>query len=252
MAFNGIYDDISSGYDMTNSLPWKDPPFFMSLNHLFRLGPSKNHGYWVNYHISLNLAAIWGSFPILTMIIVRENSEVVMKFTQNDVRVDGFPLYTGWWHRRHRVDSLKISQDGIFWVSHFLLHVSTSVYWLVVSIPLKNIRQLGWLFPIYGKIKNVLNHQPGINMDWFFPLVYEHLRTAYMIQLWIIVWLVVSTPLKNYESQLGRIIPYMMEQKTCSKPPTSSWFEIPSYSSSYLMTFHFQPTWPSHIWRFPH
>ena len=26
--------------------------------------------------------------------------------------------------------------------------------------PLKNISQLGWLFPIYGKRKNVWNHQP--------------------------------------------------------------------------------------------
>jgi len=30
--------------------------------------------------------------------------------------------------------------------------------WLVVSTPLKNISQLGLLFPIYGKIKNVPNH----------------------------------------------------------------------------------------------
>ena len=30
--------------------------------------------------------------------------------------------------------------------------------WLVVSTPLKNISQLWWLFPIYGK-KNVPNHQ---------------------------------------------------------------------------------------------
>ena len=28
--------------------------------------------------------------------------------------------------------------------------------------PLKNISQLGWLFPIYAKIKNVPNHQPVI------------------------------------------------------------------------------------------
>ena len=44
------------------------------------------------------------------------------------------------------------------------LRLSTSwgslVYWLVVWTPLKNISQLGWLFPIYGKIKNVPNHQP--------------------------------------------------------------------------------------------
>ena len=32
--------------------------------------------------------------------------------------------------------------------------------WLVVWTPLKNISQLGLLFPIYGKIKNVPNHQP--------------------------------------------------------------------------------------------
>ena len=32
--------------------------------------------------------------------------------------------------------------------------------WLVVSTPLKSISQMGWLFPIYGKIKNVPNHQP--------------------------------------------------------------------------------------------
>ena len=33
-------------------------------------------------------------------------------------------------------------------------------FWLVVSTPLKNISQWGWLFSIYGKIKNVPNHQP--------------------------------------------------------------------------------------------
>ena len=32
--------------------------------------------------------------------------------------------------------------------------------WLVVSDPLNNISQLGWLFSIYGKITNVPNHQP--------------------------------------------------------------------------------------------
>ena len=38
--------------------------------------------------------------------------------------------------------------------------------WLVVSTHLKNISQLGLLFPIYGKIKNVPNHQPE-NIDSF-------------------------------------------------------------------------------------
>ena len=34
-------------------------------------------------------------------------------------------------------------------------------YWLVVSIPLKNISQLGLLCPMCGKIKDVPNHQPA-------------------------------------------------------------------------------------------
>jgi hypothetical protein len=32
----------------------------------------------------------------------------------------------------------------------------------VLSSPLKNLSQLGLLFPIYGQIKNVPNHQPDI------------------------------------------------------------------------------------------
>ena len=34
------------------------------------------------------------------------------------------------------------------------------MFWLVVWTPVKNISQLGWLFPKYGKIKHVPNHQP--------------------------------------------------------------------------------------------
>ena len=36
----------------------------------------------------------------------------------------------------------------------------------MVSNTLKNISQLGLLFPIYGKHKNVPNHKPGINGLW--------------------------------------------------------------------------------------
>ena len=51
--------------------------------------------------------------------------------------------------------------------THTTMVLSSYVYiyiyiWLVVSTPLKNISQLGWFFPIYGKIKNVPNLQPDI------------------------------------------------------------------------------------------
>ena len=38
--------------------------------------------------------------------------------------------------------------------------------WFVVSTPLKNISQLGWLFPIYREVKNVPNHQPGYEYEY--------------------------------------------------------------------------------------
>ena len=47
--------------------------------------------------------------------------------------------------------------------------------WLVVSTPLKNSSQLGWLFPIYGKIKNGPNHQP-VTFHCGFPTIHQSLR----------------------------------------------------------------------------
>ena len=45
-------------------------------------------------------------------------------------------------------------------VSETAVHPSNS-HWIVVWIPLKNNSQLWWLFPMYGKIKDGPNHQPG-------------------------------------------------------------------------------------------
>ena len=53
----------------------------------------------------------------------------------------------------------------IFIIHYMYIQIYTQLYysiyitWLVVSTPLKNISQLGCLFPIYGKIINVPNHQ---------------------------------------------------------------------------------------------
>ena len=43
--------------------------------------------------------------------------------------------------------------------------------WLVVSTLLKNMSQLGSLFSIYAKIKNVPNHQPD-SIDIFYIYIY--------------------------------------------------------------------------------
>ena len=55
--------------------------------------------------------------------------------------------------------SSELGVPPILGDSHFQM-----ISWLVVSTPLKNIRHLGvgmMTFPIYGKIKNLPNHQPG-------------------------------------------------------------------------------------------
>ena len=55
-----------------------------------------------------------------------------------------------------------------------------------IPTPLKNMSQLGLLFPIDGKIKNVSNHQPNVRFSWlnqhscrliFYPLHVFWLKT---------------------------------------------------------------------------
>ena len=56
--------------------------------------------------------------------------------------------------------------------------VYTTIYdWLVVWTPLTNISQLGILFPIYGKIKNVWNHQPDEKCTWWAFPFHQHPQT---------------------------------------------------------------------------
>ena len=53
----------------------------------------------------------------------------------------------------------------IFTYMYVYIYIDIYIYiyiWLVVWTPLKNISQLGLLFPIYGKIKHVPNHQPDL------------------------------------------------------------------------------------------
>ena len=51
---------------------------------------------------------------------------------------------------------------GLLYFLLMLLDIRTPyIVWLVVSTPLKNISRLGLLFPIYGKLKSVPNHQPA-------------------------------------------------------------------------------------------
>ena len=73
-------------------------------------------------------------------------------------------------------------------IVNWLHHVASSYPCrLVVLTPLKNISQLGWLFPIYGKFGNVPNHQPALKQkNWALqrqePLDSRHIH-PYVIYL---------------------------------------------------------------------
>ena len=70
--------------------------------------------------------------------------------------------------------SINLQNSKVTWLWK---SCSANLIWLVVSTPLKNIGQLGLLFPIYGKTKNVPNHQPTIvchNHSYIVTIVIYH------------------------------------------------------------------------------
>ena len=123
---------------------------------------------WENYNISLTwIKAIWGWFPLLTMIIVRSQwgrynlpSNIYIYSLQ-------WGLYQTTIHGdimgyKTNMMNLGVSENGI---PHMAILIYLKIYrdrWLVVYLPLWKIwvRQLGLLFPIYGNTKHVPNHQP--------------------------------------------------------------------------------------------
>ena len=112
-------------------------------------------------------------------------------------------------------------------------------FWWVVSTPLKNISQLGWLFPIYGKIKLMFQTTNQISVSHRTTLSSElhRVSSASLGELYLDrriprigprSWLVggPGPPLWKIWKSIGMIIPNIWENKKCSKPPTrwlSSW-----------------------------
>ena len=62
--------------------------------------------------------------------------------------------------------------------------------WLVVWTPLKNISQLGWLFPIYGKIKNVPQTTNQYHLEysqiWWFIILPIKVTIAWGMSWWVL------------------------------------------------------------------
>ena len=84
-----------------------------------------------------------------------------------------------WWHPRWPSQSVR-SNGLISLIPWSQMHPWIIDDWLVVSTILKNISQMGWFFPIYGKIKNVPNHQPGVNCtSWVFRQVHFFVQKSH-------------------------------------------------------------------------
>ena len=63
------------------------------------------------------------------------------------------------WTTDRRIPTERRIEDELPLLSQTI--VDLYIDWLVVLTILKHISQLGLLFPIYGKITNVPNHQPA-------------------------------------------------------------------------------------------
>ena len=82
--------------------------------------------------------------------------------------------------RHHKTSSITRTPDWNHQANDYLKYI---YIWLVVYLPLWKIwvRQLGWLFPIYGKIKNVPNQQPDIYIYVGILSLYSILGTRWAI-----------------------------------------------------------------------
>ena len=69
---------------------------------------------------------------------------------------------------------MTTSQENLLLKPHYLL------IWLVLSTPLKNISQLGWLFPIYGKIQFMFQ---TTNQFQFLMIQYDYISTDVAAQI---------------------------------------------------------------------
>ena len=70
-----------------------------------------------------------------------------------------------------------------------------SPFWLVVSTPPKNISQLRWSFPIYGKIKHVPNHQlDGVQILSVRFQLYSFSTSSFSSGLIFQTWIPTKTP----------------------------------------------------------
>ena len=95
----------------------------------------------------------------------------------------------------------------------------SQLFWLVVSNPLKNISQLGWLFPKKGKIKNVPNHQPVLQCQ---PQCLEKQKE-------ILAWNLKKSAPGWFQ------VTEMFEHLDSQRHHTSLWQAKPPYTLSFVM-----------------
>ena len=124
-------------------------------------------------HINLNMAGLWHCFTNIIWNNQLLGLSMMIKWHIIYIYVNLHKLY---WVRI-AIQLLVLSKHYLqIWYFDSVLtkcQLCITIYkyccpvinWLVVSAPLKNISQLGWLFPIYGTIKHVPNHQPNKYCD---------------------------------------------------------------------------------------
>ena len=84
-------------------------------------------------------------------------------------------------HSVHGISKFLWVTDAHPILKSSIIYIIIYIYWLVVSTPRKNIGQLGLLFPIYGKINNVPNHQPDIYI-YIYVIIYIYVESSFHLE----------------------------------------------------------------------
>ena len=137
-----------------------------------------------------NFTEICYSLP--TFVILSTNYQYHSSSTSGASQNGGTPIHPKWDHFGTEIHSFRVPPLSIHTSSplyhHYITIISLVGGW---ATPLKNIRHLGWLFPIYGKTKHVPNHQPAIMVSrnyhqqeyWLFEPSTNHLNHIFAISV---------------------------------------------------------------------
>ena len=167
VAIGDLQDKISSGQSAFQVVSHSSAGDMV--NHVVKVTKAKKHV--VNPRISTTpklikfLSRCYKASPLMLGWWLGTYHDIMILMATNRSKIRWIRSWfrPSLWGRNGTFPQKKNGQNGD-WYSWMMTKINLVAGW---ATPLKNISQLGWLFPMYGKIQNVPNHQPEIVLQCF-------------------------------------------------------------------------------------